>query len=66
MTKKIESEIAHLVSVSHDQNTDDVFLTYKVTSSELRELAFRLARRHDIEWLIRGDKVGVVYQEEDV
>lgn len=62
--KRTEVEIAKLCAVSHDRSTDEVTITFRVTDEEYKNLVFRLARRDDIEWIIRGDKLGIGYQED--
>ena len=63
MTKKT-TEIAELHSVTHDRGSDEVYVSFRVISDEYRDLVFRLARRDDIEWIIRGDRAAVSYEEE--
>jgi hypothetical protein len=58
--KKTEVEVAKLCSVTHDKRTDDVFVTFKVTSDEYKELVFRLARNDEVEVIIRGDKLDII------
>ena len=62
--KRTEVEIAKLCAVSHDRSTDEVTITFRVTDEEYKNLVFRLARRDDIEWIIRGDKLDIGYQED--
>lgn len=58
--KKTEVEVAKLCSVTHDKRTDDVFVTFKVTSEEYKDLVFRLARNDEVEVVIRGDKLDLI------
>ena len=54
-----ETKIADLYSVSYNQEEDRVFVTFEVTSDEYKELVFRLARRDDVNWIIRGDSLSL-------
>ena len=65
MMKKTEVEVAKLCSVTHDKRSDDVFVTFKVTSDEYKDLVFRLARNDEVEVVIRGDKLDIVDHKED-
>lgn len=58
--KKTEVEVAKLCSVTHDKRTEEVFVTFKVTSDEYKDLVFRLARNDEVEVVIRGDKLDIV------
>lgn len=62
--KKILNNIGELCSVTHDKAQDEVFVSFRVISPEYKDLVFRLARRDDIEWIVRGDRVSVSYEEE--
>jgi len=61
---KKTTEIAELYSVTHDRDNDEVYVSFRVISNEYRDLVFRLARRDDVEWIIRGDRASVAYSEE--
>lgn len=54
---KSEEEIGKLVTVSHDVATDKVFVTFEVVDENYKNLAFRFAKRKDIQLIIRGDKL---------
>ena len=60
MMKKTEVGVAKLCSVTHDKKSDDVFVTFKVTSNEYKDLVFRLARNDDVEVIIRGDQLDII------
>jgi hypothetical protein len=62
--KKILNNIAELHSVTHDRTEDEVYVSFKVITPEYKDLVFRLARRDDVEWIVRGDHVSVSYEEE--
>lgn len=54
---KNEEEIGKLITVSHDVATDKVFVTFEVIDENYKDLAFRFAKRKDIQLIIRGDKL---------
>lgn len=59
MTKG-EEEIAKLVTVTHDVDSDKVFVTFEVVDENYKDLAFRFSKRKDIQLVIRGDKLTAV------
>lgn len=59
MTKG-EEEIAKLVTVTHDVDSDKVFVTFEVIDENYKDLAFRFSKRKDIQLVIRGDKLTAV------
>jgi len=62
---KTEIQVAKLCSVQHNKETDDVFITFKVTSEDYKDLVFRLARNDDVEIVIRGDKLNIIDNREN-
>lgn len=65
INKKSIDSIAKLSSVSYDSDTEEVFVTFKVVSEEYKNLVFRLSKRDDIEWIIRGDSLGFSHKDLD-
>jgi hypothetical protein len=59
MTKG-EEEVAKLVTVTHDVDSDKVFVTFEVIDEDYKDLAFRFSKRKDIQLVIRGDKLTAV------
>lgn len=57
---KIEEEIAKLITVTHDLDTDKVFVTFEVVDDNYKDLAFRFSKRSDIQLIIRGDKLTAI------
>jgi hypothetical protein len=62
MTKG-EEEVAKLVTVTHDVDSDKVFVTFEVIDEDYKDLAFRFSKRKDIQLVIRGDKLTAVKAE---
>lgn len=57
---KGEEEVGKLVTVTHDVSSDKVFVTFEVIDDGYKDLAFRFARRKDIQLIIRGDKLTAI------
>lgn len=52
-----EEEIAKMISVTLEQETGRVYVTFEVFSEAYKDTVFRLSRRPDIKLVIRGDKL---------
>ena len=61
---KGETEVAALCSVQYDKETDEVFVTFKVKDDEYKSMVLQVARRKDIELIIRGERLFASQAEE--
>jgi|AACY02.14.fsa_nt_gi hypothetical protein len=52
-----EEEIAKMISVTLEQDTGRVLITFEVFDEGYKDTVFRLARRPDIKLILRGDKL---------
>lgn len=59
-----EVEIASFSSVTHNQETDEVFITFKVHDRKYRDFVMRWAAREQGRLILRGDTLSVIEQEE--
>ena len=55
-----ETEIAKLSSVSYDDISDQVFITFKVLDENYKDYVLRWARKEEGRLVIRGDTLSVV------
>lgn len=59
-----EVEIASFSSVKYNQDTDDVYITFKVNDPKYRDFVMRWARRKEGRLIIRGEHLSVIEKEE--
>ena len=55
-----EAEIAKLASVSYDNCSDQVFITFKVIDDQYKDYVLRWAKKEEGRLIIRGDTLSVV------
>lgn len=54
---KGETEVASLCSVQYDKESDDVLVTFRVNDEEYKNMVLQVARRKDIELVVRGERL---------
>lgn len=65
MTIKGETEVASLCAVHYDKEADDVLVTFRVQDEEYKSMVLQVARRKDIELVVRGERLLVAPAEEE-
>jgi hypothetical protein len=58
-----EVDIAKFSSVMYNEDTDEVFVTFKVHNSKYRDFVMRWAAREDGRLIIRGEHLSVIESE---
>lgn len=59
MTIKGETEVASLCSVQYDKETDEVMVTFRVKDEDYKNMVLQVARRKDIDLVVRGERLFV-------
>jgi len=54
---KGETEVASLCSVQYDKGTDEVLVTFRVQDEEYKSMVLQVARRKDIDLVVRGERL---------
>ena len=63
MSKSVKTGVAKLIRVTHDKDTDKVFVTFEVVSNEYKDLVFRLSRNDNVDVIIRGDELDLQVED---
>lgn len=57
MSLKGETEVAALSSVTYDQETDEVYVSFKVLDPDYKKTVLQIGKRKDIKMKIVGEKL---------
>lgn len=57
MKIKGETEVASLCAVHYDKETEEVLVTFRVQSEEYKSMVLQVARRKDIDLVVRGERL---------
>jgi len=64
MTLKGETEVASLCSVDYNKESDEVLVTFRVNDAKYKSMILQVARRKDINLIVRGERLFVAPVEE--
>lgn len=62
-TIKGETQVASLHSVHFDKEEDDILVTFRVLDKKYKDYVLRIAKRDDIKFTIRGEKLYIDSKE---